>query len=315
MKKNNINYLLVGILVISMLTLLGAVLLNISGRTQNTDSYYVLLSQIAGINEGSTVSYGGYQIGQIESIAPVRKNNKTFFKLELSILQGWSIPIDSTASIISPGMLSDSQIDIQEGTSQQFLKPGDTIKGKETITAMVLLNNVASEIVDLSENSVKPLIESIQRQVEQTGDKVNNQLDSISARLLSLLENFQENSRQLTKLFGGENQQHLTNLLKNADQTSQELLDLSKGFDSASRDLTTLLQESGQLLKENNTDIRQTVIDLRNTMSTISTNIHTIVDNLETSSRNMSEFSRRIRENPATILNDKPLVDDAEKQL
>lgn len=303
---------MVGLLVITMLILLGGVLLNITGRDTNTDSYYVLLNEVTGIDEGTAVTYGGYQLGQVESIAPVRKNGKTFYRLELSVLRGWQIPVDSIASIISPGMLSDNQVDIKEGSSQEFFTSGSTINGKATTSAMAMLNTIASEITDLSQNSVKPLIGSIQSQVDRSSEQFNNKLDLVSTRLLSLLEKFQDNSDQLTILLGGKNQQHMASMFENADQTSRKLLSLAKGFEASSQELTALLQQSGSMMNENNQDIRHAVLDLHSTMSTVSQSINSIVDNLDASSRNMNEFSRRIRENPSAIINSKPPKDIAE---
>ncbi len=305
---------MVGLLVISMLTLLGVVLLKITGRDTNTDTYYVLLNEITGVDEGTAVTYGGYQLGQVESIAPERKQGKTFYRLALSIQRGWQIPTDSVSSIISPGMLSDNQVDIKEGSSQEFLAPGSTITGIKTASAMAMLNTIASEITDLSQNSVKPLISSIHQQVDRTGNQFSHKLDVVSARLLSLLEKFQNNSDQLTQLLGGKNQQHMASMFENADQASRKLVSLAKGFENTSQELTTLLEQSSSLMKDNRQDIRHAVIDLRSTMNTLSININSIVDNLDASSRNMNEFTRRIRENPSAIINSKPPEDISEME-
>lgn len=209
-------------------------------------------------------------------------------------------------------MLSDNQVDIKEGSSEKFLAPDSTIDGKETASTMAMLSSIANEITDLSENSVKPLIGSIHKEVNRTGEQFNNKLDLVGARLVSLLEKFQNNSDQLTTLLGGKNQQHMTNLFENADQTSRRLLSLSKGFEETNREITQLLKQSGNMMNENNQDVRHAVLDLRNTMSTISQSINSIVDNLDASSRNMNEFTRRIRENPSAIINSKPPEDIAE---
>ena len=299
---------MVGLLVITMFTLLGGVLLKITGRDTDTDTYYVLFNDITGVDEGTAVTYGGYQLGQVESIEPVRKQGKTFYRLELGVLRDWKIPSDSIATITSPGMLSDNQVDIKEGSSQEFLKSGATLNGKESTSAMAMLNTIAGEITDLSKNSVKPLIAAIHTQVNLTGDK----LDAVSTRLLTVLNKFQNNSEQLTILLGGKNQQHIENLFENADQASRKLLSLAKGFEATSDELTVLLQQSASMMSDNNQDIRHAVVDLRMTMSTVSRSINSIVDNLDSSSRNMNEFSRRIRENPSAIINSKPPEDNAE---
>jgi phospholipid/cholesterol/gamma-HCH transport system substrate-binding protein len=309
MKRDNINYLLVGGFVLSMLVILIVSLFKITGRGVATDPYYVLYSNITGIREGSTVTYGGYQIGQVEEIMPMRDGGVTRYKMQLGIKAGWRIPSDSVARIVTPGLLSDNQIDIEEGKSRSFLSPGDTIEGEAAISIKALLDSVVFEINDLSENNIKPLISNINQHVDSIGGELDTSIPQITQNINRLLAGFQQSADRLAKLLGNQNQAHIANLLQNFETMTTNLVNLSSGFDKVTGQLNNLLQNSNSILAGNNENIRHTVVELRNSMDTISQSINGIVYNLEMTSRNMNEFSRRIREHPGILLRGQPPED------
>lgn len=302
MKRENINYLLVGIFVLVMFGLLMMVLYRITGRGADTDPYYVVYSNIAGLNIGTAVTYGGYQVGQVQEVLPQRQAGKTKYKLHLAIKEGWKIPSDSVARIVSPGLLSDNLIDIQEGGSDQFLSPGATIEGQEEISMMTLLNNMAYELQTLSQNSIQPLLDNINKQVEVIGAQLGTQIPQLSANANDLLSRLKESAEALKDLLNEENRGHVASMLRNADNLSQEMVDLSAGFGELRSDLDRLLADANDLVNENRGDVRRSMRSLRQSLDTISNNINTIVYNLEAASRNMNEFSRQIRQNPGLLM-------------
>ena len=92
MKHERVNYLMVGSLVIGMFILLLVVVLRLSGQNVETETYYVIYSDISGVKEGTAVTFGGYTIGQVKTIVPVRNNGKTQFKLMLVVNKDWNLP-------------------------------------------------------------------------------------------------------------------------------------------------------------------------------------------------------------------------------
>lgn len=310
MKQDNVNYLVVGIFVLSMLTLLLVVLFRITGNSAETDPYFVDYTNITGIDKGSPVTYGGYQIGQVDDILPRNVGGKTQYRLELGLKTGWKIPSDSIARIISPGLLSDELIDIAEGKSPTYVKPNGVIQGQDSINMMATLNTVAYEIKDLSDNSIKPLINNLSRHVDAIGSGLNTSIPTVTASINRLLDNLNSSANELAELLNEQNQQHLAHAFENADIISQNLSTLAEGFNNTHTQLERLLDNSNQILTNNSADIRQSVLDLRNSLEIISDNINAIIYNLEGTSRNFNEFSRQIRDNPAVLLNGKAPRDD-----
>ena len=170
MKRDTINYLVVGVFVLSVFVVFLLVLYRITGSTGPSDVYYVKYSNVTGIKFGTPVLYEGYQIGQVEKINPLFVNGDTSFRLTLSVIRDWRIQEDSIARIEASGLLSTVSIDIKKGQSDKVLSPGDEIPGMGSNDLLTTVNDVAMDIKDLTRNSLRPLL-----------DKLNNQVDVISA--------------------------------------------------------------------------------------------------------------------------------------
>lgn len=311
MKQEGFNYLLVGVFVLAMFALLLTLLYRITGRADDRDAYYIYYDNITGVAEGTAVTYGGYQVGQVDEVSPVREAGATHYRLRVGVRSGWQIPQDSVARIISPGLLADNQIDIVEGRSDVMLDPGDRIPGQEEVSMMSLLNSMAYEIQTLSDGSIKPLLDNLNQQVLSLGSELSRSLPLLSADAQSLLRTLNRSAEGLQNMLGARNQDRVSRVLENAERTSANLASLSESFGAVREELDQLLRNSNEMLDENRDDVRQTVADLRKSLDTVARNIDTIVYNLESSSRNMNEFSRQIRRNPGLLLTTQP-ADDPE---
>lgn len=287
MKKDKVNYLLVGSFVFTTLLLLIFLLFKINGMQSGADSYYVIFKNVTGIKNGSAVTYGGYQVGRIESMVPVFDQGKTSYKIKLKIKSDWKIPADSLAEVAMPGIISDKQIEITEGDSVNLLQPGDVISSKESVDLMALANNLGQEV----------------------GGLMTGVSDDVSA----LLKKLNKSADQISAILSDKNRMYIENMFKNADEATSHLVKLSKGFDRVNVQLDKVISKSMSIVDDNDQDIRHSVLALRKTMDVVSENIHSVLYNLDASSRNMNEFSRQIRDNPSAILGSKPPVDESEK--
>ena len=110
MKKDSINYFMVGLFVLGGLALLFVLLFKVTGIQSDSDKYFIELNNVTGIKEGIVVTYRGYGIGEVSDIGPVVKLGKTSYRMEILIKSGWKIPQDSTAQIVMPAIISDKQI-------------------------------------------------------------------------------------------------------------------------------------------------------------------------------------------------------------
>ena len=83
-------------------------------------------TQIGQLREQAPVRIGGVTIGQV---ARIRLDPKTFESVvSLSVQQSYnSLPADTSAAILTSGLLGESYIALQPGGDPGFLKPGDEI--------------------------------------------------------------------------------------------------------------------------------------------------------------------------------------------
>lgn len=311
MKQDRINYLVVGCFVLGMLGILMAVLYRITGIGMNMDHYQVQYRTITGISKGSVVSYGGYVLGQVSDVTPVRVDGRTQYRLTLAIRHGWKIPQDSVARIITPGLLTDNLVDIREGESTHYLQPGDVLQGEEEVGIVAMLNTMAYEIQDVVDKGIKPLIANIDSHASTIGADLGRQIPEMTASINLLLGRLNEGAERINAVLSKESEQHIGRIINNTDRVTENMLTLTEGFGEARRQLSDLLQASSDVVASNRQDIRTSVESLRNTLDAVAGNINAILYNLETTSRNMNEFSRQVRENPGLLLTGAPQKDQA----
>jgi len=283
MKKENTNYLMVGLFVLTGLLLLFIMLFKITGGQSNSDEYFVKFDNVTGIKDGIVVTYGGYAIGAVNGVEPVFNSGKTIYKLSLLVKANWRIPDDSTAQIVMPAIISDKQIEITQGTSAEYLSPGDTLKSAEAVDIMELVDSIAYELNEFIPQSTK-------------------NINKLIAKL-----NYSANKVSL--LLSDKNIQHMGNLFKHADSSGKSLSELANGLTRINKQLDSILSRTDLILNDNSEDIRYTVIELKKSIDVVSGRIESVMYNLDATSQNMNEFSRELRNNPGVILGSKPPVD------
>lgn len=161
MKRDNVNYLMVGSFVTVMAGALAVLLFTVSGRSGPTDTYSVLYNHVAGLNVGTGVLFEGYRIGQVEAITPAPAASGMQYKLELSVRSGWRIPSDSVAMVAPSGLISAVTIDIRDGKSATPLQPGESIAGQAQTDLFSLLNQVAGNFRKLSQDGLMPVLKNL----------------------------------------------------------------------------------------------------------------------------------------------------------
>ena len=76
MRRDNLNYVLVGGVVVLALVLLLVSLVIITGRGGASTAYYTHYHNVAGLRYGAPVFYQGYRIGQVGAITPAARRKK-----------------------------------------------------------------------------------------------------------------------------------------------------------------------------------------------------------------------------------------------
>ena len=95
---------------------------------------------IGGLKARAAVKSAGVVVGRIDSIV---FDDKTFqAKVTLSLNKNYAFPKDSTAKILTAGLLGEQYIGLEPGADEKNLVPGDNIK--LTQSAVVLENLIGT---------------------------------------------------------------------------------------------------------------------------------------------------------------------------
>ena len=311
MRRDTINYTVVGTFVVILFIAFLMVLYQITGRTGPVDNYYVYYGNVEGIKYGTPVLYEGYQIGQVDLVDPVKEAGGTEFKLTLSVIRGWQIPVDSVAAVVKSGLLSAVAINIEEGKSQEPLKAESVLEGKEAADLFAAMNDVAADIRDLSRNSIRPLLDNLNKQVDVVVADVRSVAND---DLKPLLTKLNKSAEKLMAILSEQNKENIDRILSNLETSSGDLGTLIRNVEQTRTTLDRIVVNVDRLIDENDEEMDSTLKDLKKSMYTVSQHIDAVVNDLEGSSRNMYEFTRQIRDNPSVLLRGTAPPDEEEQQ-
>jgi phospholipid/cholesterol/gamma-HCH transport system substrate-binding protein len=311
MKRENINYFAVGSMVLVAFVLFLYMLYRLTGGVDENDRYIVHYTNVGGLSEGTPVTYEGYKIGSVALIQPERSQQPTRYRVELLIRDGWRIPRDSRAKVYSEGLLAETVINIEEGVSTDYLQPGDELQGILGNDIFAAMNDVASNVNQLLQRDVRPLLDNLNNRISNLGQQVDERLPEILDSLQSLVDTLKAAAESLPRILNSDTEAQLKRVVSNSESISNNLLKLSKELHQTRASADQLLNHSQQALGENRENIRRAVTALRVTLEELSANTETILRNLEGTSHNMNEFSRQIRQNPALLISGKPPRDEA----
>lgn len=294
MKRDSINYVLVGTAVLIAFGLLLATLLAITGRGGAAAEYHVYYDNVTGLAYGAPVFYEGFRIGQISGIEPER-SAKTRYRVELALRGDWPIPDDSVAQLQSSGLLADMSVGIREGTSKQMLAVGSEIKGIAGGDIFGAMNDLAGELTVLSRERIRPLIETMATRLESISGTIDTNLPALVAETQKLMERLNHAAEGINGLVDQPNREAIAASLRDVRTVAGELKKTQARADA-------LLASLNDTVAENRPQLRQTVLDLEQTVGAIAQRIDAITHHLESSSRNLDEFAREIRRNPNRLL-------------
>ncbi|MDX2221349.1 MAG: MlaD family protein [Rhodospirillaceae bacterium] len=324
MQDSRINYVIVGGFVLALLVAFVAVISTLAGRTGATDDYFTVYDNVSGLKFGTLVMYEGYQIGQVESVEPIIEGSDSIkFRVNMSVREGWRIPDDSLARATVSGLLSAMTIDIDEGESSTFLKPGAEIKGVSATNFFAALSEIGAEFGELSADSIRPLLGNInayvknldQMTMEHVPDILGN-LETLSAQLAKDVPEVTASLQRTTELVETDllkpaNREKIDAIIANFEATSANVKTLTADLDETRRLLLTSMQNINRLVEDNAGNVDESVQSLRYTLDTISRYVDDIALNTETTTRNLAEFARAIRENPGLLVSGSPQDDQA----
>ncbi|MCB1607701.1 MAG: MCE family protein [Xanthomonadales bacterium] len=302
MKRDNVNYFMVGLLVLVALFLMLGSLYVITGRSGPTDQYVVRYSDVSGLGYGSAVYYQGFRVGQVESVMPEQENGKTRFKVEFSVAKDWQIPKDSVAALLSSGLLSDVYIGIREGAETAMLAPGEEIAGRDGGDIFAAVGELAGEVTHLTRDKLTPLVEKLGKRLDNFSGTLEKSTPELLDEAQALLGRLNDGAESIKQILGPDNQGRLETILEQSAASAGNLRELTAELSGTRQRLDTILDDLGSTVTKSTPDVEQAIADLRVTLSSVAQRIDAITYNLESASRHVDEFSREIRKSPNRLL-------------
>ena len=300
MKRDSVNYVLVGTAVAAAFVLLLVALAVITGRSGSSADYYTHYRNVTGLRYGAPVFYEGYRIGQVGTITPERQadaegTKRIQYKVELSVRRDWPIPKDSVARLTSTGLLADVAIGISEGSSKDVAAPGSELKGMENADIFSAVNELAGQLTELTRDQIAPLIKNLSQHVDSIASVIDKNTPELVEQSKALLHRLNAASDAINDVMKPENRAAIAATLTNARELSKELI-------VTQTQLRDALSQVDNLVRENRPGVRDAVNDLRATLAALSARIDSITQHLAIASRNFDEFSHEIRKHPNALL-------------
>lgn len=344
MQDSRINYVVVGAFVTAMLVAIVVTLSILSGRTGSTDTYFTVYDNVTGIKYGTQVLYEGYQIGQVDTIEPTsnggsgsppagpQANTQTstaksvMFKVVLKVRKGWRIPEDSLARATVSGLLSAMTVDIKGGQSDKILAPGSQIRGLSASNFFATLSELGAQFGDLSNDSLKPMLGSLNHLILSLDKTVQDNLPVILRDVQFLMGNLAKDAPEISgsikrsaqilekDLLKPGNVAHIDVSLANIEETTKNLAKVSAELEHTREVIHNATAEIDKVIQNNAGNIDESMRDLRYTMGTMARYIDDIAQNAATTTRNFSEFSQQIRDNPGLFLRGSSPPDEAKNR-
>jgi phospholipid/cholesterol/gamma-HCH transport system substrate-binding protein len=299
-KRDNINYVLVGAAVIAAFVLLLVALAMITGRSGASTAYYTHYHNVTGLRFGAPVFYEGFRIGQVGAIIPdrdARPNGERGirYKVELDVRRDWPIPKDSIARLTSTGLLADVAIGISEGQAKDMAASGSELAGAEISDIFSAVNELAAQMTDLTRNKIAPLIKNLSEHVDSIATVVDKNTPELVEQSRALLTRLNHASDSVNDVLKTDNRAALAGILANTRDLTQQLRGTQEKLDEA-------LHQLNGIAKENRAGVHDAVDDLRSILAALSGRIDSMSQHLEAASRNFDEFSREVRKSPNRLL-------------
>ncbi len=132
MYRNATRDFVVGLFVLAGLGAVAYLSFSVGGLSLGSNGglqLYATFDQIGGLKPRAKVEVSGVRVGEVETIG-LDKDLRA--RVELNLEKDLKLPIDSTASIVTSGLLGDQYISLQLGGEEDVLKSGEEITFTES---------------------------------------------------------------------------------------------------------------------------------------------------------------------------------------
>jgi len=136
MNASSTRDFLVGLFVLAGLLALAYLSFSIGGlQYKGTGglTVFATFDQIAGLKPKAPVEIAGVKVGQVTAI---RLDDTYRARVDLNLDKDLRLPVDSSAAIVTAGILGDRYIQLSPGAEGSFLQPGEQIAYTESALVM-----------------------------------------------------------------------------------------------------------------------------------------------------------------------------------
>jgi phospholipid/cholesterol/gamma-HCH transport system substrate-binding protein len=136
MSRDPMRDLLVGLFVLAGLGAIAYLSLSVGGlstRGPGGLTVFADFDELGGLKPRAQVVISGVKVGQVASIA-LDESYRARVKLDLDARL--KLPVDTSASIMTSGLLGDRYVSLQLGGDAETLKPGDQIAMTESAVVL-----------------------------------------------------------------------------------------------------------------------------------------------------------------------------------
>jgi len=274
-------------------------------------SYRTYLRYAGGLEPGADVLFGGIKVGQVTAVRPYA-SDPTRIEILLDVKPGTPLNAKSEAKLGSVTVVTSPVISISTGSNDApRLAPDSVIPSAETIS------------LDDTERKIVGLADSAQKLLESVNTDVNN-LTGDARRLMA----------NLNDVTGKPNQQHLAEILANADtmiarispkidQISDQALKLTTDANgvmakvgpvvdnanatvsNANETITSLrepLQADLAEVKKTLDQARGLIADLQAGIRTKDQDVTEIIENIRIATDNLNDLTESVKERPWSLI-------------
>jgi phospholipid/cholesterol/gamma-HCH transport system substrate-binding protein len=187
--------------------------------------------------------------------------------------------------------------------------------------AFSLMAQVAGQVGDLSETSLKPLIANVNDIITRLGTATEADMDALFASLQAIANDVQGKTPKITndisafatqmnatllqanKFLDDRNVASVRTILGNMEQATKDASVAAAEVKTLGEKLQQLADQVNDMIGDNRKNVDKSLANVEYILRSVAQNIDSITRNIDGTARNMSEFSRLIRQNPGLLLN------------
>lgn len=132
MHRNATRDFIVGLFVLVGIAAIAYLSFSVGGLTLGSNGglrLFATFDQIGGLKPRAKVEISGVRVGEVETIG---LDDDLRARVQLNLRRDLKLPVDTTASIVTSGLLGDQYISLQIGGEEDMLKSGEEITFTES---------------------------------------------------------------------------------------------------------------------------------------------------------------------------------------